>query len=255
MKRVPNQFSSPENVKPYADNGNKGEQIEEMFDNIAPAYDFMNAAMSLGQHKRWRRVALNWALKVAKNPKRVLDLATGTGDVAFALAKALPKANILGADLSAGMLAIAEKRLNAAPVNIASRMAFVKADCLDLPFLDNEFDLLTIAYGVRNFQNLRKGLSEMLRVLRPGGVACIIELARPVASVPLLGYKLYTSLIPVAGRIIAGDSDAYRYLPQSIALCPQRNDMVALLSEVGFHSARWRQLTLGTLCIYIAIKK
>lgn len=247
-------FISPESVTPYNSNLSKGEQIEEMFDHIAPAYDFMNSAMSLGQHKRWRRKAISLALKAMPHPQRVLDVATGTGDVAFALANAIPDAHITGADLSAGMLSIASKRLLSDSPDVKRRMEFVKADCLDLPFSSESFDLLTVAYGVRNFQNLRQGLTQMLRVLRPGGVACIIELARPASPIPLLGYKIYTSIIPLAGKLVAGDSDAYRYLPQSIALCPQRNDMTSLLLEVGFSSASWTQLTLGTICVYIAKK-
>lgn len=245
---------TPEKITPYHNERSKGEQIEEMFDHIAPAYDFMNSAMSLGQHKRWRRVALKMAFDAAADPREVLDVATGTGDVAFAMARSLPQARITGVDLSAGMLAIAEKRLAEADKDTRGRLSFVKGDCLALPFADGRFDLLTVAYGVRNFQNLKQGLAEMLRVLKPGGVACIIELARPRKAIPLAGYKIYTALIPVAGRLIAGDSDAYRYLPESIALCPQRDRMTALLREVGFREATWKQLTLGTLCIYIAKK-
>lgn len=245
---------TPEKLTPYHNNRSKGEQVEEMFDHIAPAYDFMNSAMSMGQHKRWRRVALKMAFDAAPCPREVLDMATGTGDVAFALARALPEASITGIDLSAGMLEIAKKRLAETETDIRGRISFLKGDCLSLPFADERFDLLTVAYGVRNFQNLKQGLAEMHRVLKPGGVACIIELARPRKAIPLAGYKIYTALIPVAGRLIAGDSDAYRYLPESIALCPQRERMTELLLQSGFREARWKQLTLGTLCIYIAKK-
>ncbi len=245
---------TPENITPYDGSRSKGEQIEEMFDHIAPAYDFMNSAMSMGQHRHWRRVALRMALAAKPEPKQVVDLATGTGDVAFALAEQLPSAEITGVDLSAGMLSVARKRLAEKPEETKSRISFQKGDCLELPFPDDSFDLLTIAYGVRNFQDLRKGLTEMRRVLRPGGVACIIELSRPTAAIPLAGYKLYTKLIPIAGKLIAGDSEAYSYLPASIAACPQRDEMVRMLLEAGFKEGYWKQLTLGALCIYIAKK-
>lgn len=223
-----------------------------MFDNIAPAYDFMNAAMSLGQHHRWRNRALRLAGEAVGNPRQILDLATGTGDVAFALKRRFPKAAVTGLDLSEGMLAIARRRREKERVD---GMEFIKGDCLKLPFADNMFDLLTIAYGVRNFQDLRRGLKEMHRVLRPGGAACIIELSRPESPLPRLGYNIYTAAIPIVGRLIAGDSDAYGYLPRSIAACPQREEMTKLLLEAGFDEARWSQLTLGTICIYIAKKK
>lgn len=246
---------TPENVTPYNSTKAKGEQIEAMFDHIAPAYDFMNAAMSLGQHRRWRDTALRMASQAVPAPKRILDLATGTGDVAFALQRVYPEARIYGLDLSEGMLSIARKRQEKEDPASSAPIEFLKGDCLDLPFADSEFDLLTIAYGVRNFQDLRRGLKEMYRVLRPGGAACIIELSRPEASLPLLGYRIYTSIIPLIGRLVAGDSDAYRYLPESIAACPRRDGMTRLLREAGFDEAEWRQLTLGTLCIYIAKKK
>lgn len=246
---------TPENVTPYDSTTAKGEQIEAMFDHIAPAYDFMNAAMSLGQHRRWRDTALRMASKAVPAPKRILDLATGTGDVAFTLRRLYPEARICGLDLSEGMLSIARKRQEKEAPTSSHPIEFLKGDCLQLPFEDSEYDLLTIAYGVRNFQDLRRGLKEMYRVLRPGGAVCIIELARPKAYIPLLGYRLYTSIIPMVGRLVAGDSDAYRYLPESIAACPQRDGMTSLLREAGFDEAEWRQLTLGTLCIYIAKKK
>lgn len=239
-------------LTPYSAQGSKGEQIEAMFDHIAPAYDFMNSAMSLGQHRRWRDTALRLAEEAAPSPGDILDVATGTGDVAFALRRRFPDARITGLDLSEGMLNVA-RNLQASN-SYFQPVEFIKGDCLRLPFDPNSFDLLTVAYGVRNFQNLPRGLAEMHRVLRPGGTACIIELSRPTNPLALAGYTLYTRLIPLAGKLIAGDSDAYRYLPQSIAACPQRDAMCALIKEAGFESAQCTQLTLGTLCIYIAKK-
>ncbi len=249
-----------EEIRPYGTGTHKGEEIEAMFDHIAPAYDFMNGAMSLGQHRRWRNRALEEArmalrLKPGKGDIRILDVATGTGDVAFSLAKKFPGSSIVGLDLSKGMLEIGRKRLKKEGAPAGSQIDFQQGDCLDLPFGDDSFDLVTVAYGVRNFENLAKGISEMRRVLRPGGVLCIIELARPENRLALTGYRIYTRLIPLAGRMIAGDSDAYSYLPQSIAACPQRRGMVRLMEQVGLKSCRWHELTLGTVCIYIGKKQ
>lgn len=260
-------METPENLKPYNSEGSKGAQIEAMFDHIAPAYDFMNAAMSLGQFRRWRRQALEMAAQSLEESKmenlpdekrrglRILDVATGTGDVAFALAERFPGARITGADLSRGMMKVGLDRLNAIPAPQRPDIEFMQADCLDLPFADGQFDLVTVAYGVRNFQDLRRGLREISRVLKPGGTLCILELSRPRKGPARWGYSLYTSLIPLAGKIIAGDSEAYRYLPQSIAACPQRDDMAALMEECGFNNAKWRQMTLGAVCAYTARKK
>ena len=244
-----------EDINPYDDSREKGSQIEDMFDAIAPAYDFMNTAMSFGLHRCWRDKALKSAF--AKLPlsqsHAFLDVATGTGDVAFRLHELRPDAKITGIDLSEGMLKIARKKLDAFPENIREKIAFGKADCLALPFHDGEFSLVTVAYGVRNFSNLLQGLKEMRRVLAGDGVICIIELSEPQNSFTKSLYKLYSRrLIPIVGKRVSGDSRAYTYLPESIAACPQRENMASLLQEAGFNDVEWKSLSFGAVTYYIA---
>lgn len=253
---------SVENILPYASGSQKGEEVEKMFDNIAPAYDFMNTAMSMGMHKMWRNRAIDDAVAMLAsngiNPEGadILDVATGTGDVVFALHHRLPQAHIYGIDLSEGMLKIARKKLAGYSRQTGRLLGFGRGDCLCMPFTDEQFDMVTVAYGVRNFEHLDKGLKEMLRVLRPGGVVCIIELSVPEKPRLKHWYDIYTTrIIPRVGKMVSGDSRAYTYLPQSIAACPQRDDMVRLLHDAGFHNCKWRQLSFGAVCIYLASKR
>ena len=243
-----------EKVNPYDDRREKGTQVEEMFDSIAPAYDFMNTAMTFGLHRRWRNIALRAAIKALPlSPAKILDVATGTGDVAFKLHSLLPEAKIIGIDLSSGMLDVARRKLASLPDSEREKIAFGKADCLDLPYHDREFDLITVAYGVRNFENLLQGLREMRRVLTPGGVLCIIELSCPEGKLTGLGYRIYSRrLIPAVGRLVSGDSRAYTYLPESIAAAPQRGAMADLLRKAGFTDITYRSLTFGAVTYYIA---
>lgn len=250
-----------ERVKPYSDNDPKGQQVEQMFDRIAPAYDLMNKAMTLGLHTRWRDRALSMALTRLRSggittPRpAVLDVATGTGDLVFSLHKRLPMAHITGIDLSEGMLNIAERKLHHLEADEQSLLTFCKGDCLHLPFEDSSFDLVTVAYGVRNFEDLPAGYREMTRVLRPGGVLCVVELSVPVATLPRGMYRLYTRhIIPTAGRMVSGDSRAYTYLPESIAAVPQREEMTQLMLDAGLTDTQWRSLTFGTVTIYLATK-
>lgn len=243
-----------EEVNPYNNAEEKGKQVEEMFDSIARRYDFMNSAMSLGQHKLWRNKALKAALKELQgNNLKLLDVATGTGDVAFRLHELLPEALITGIDLSEGMLRIARNKLEELPLKDREKIAFGKGDSLSMPFHDGDFNLVTVAYGVRNFGDLRKGLEEMRRVLKPGGVLCIIELSTPRGLLTKPAYKLYSGkIIPWLGKKVSGDSRAYSYLPESIEACPQREDMASLLYASGFSSVEWKSLSFGALTYYIA---
>lgn len=244
-----------EEINPYNQDTEKGRQVEQMFDSIARNYDLMNSAMSLGQHKRWRNKALKAAL--AEIPEReeskFLDVATGTGDVAFRLHELRPATLITGIDLSDGMLDIARKKLSELPLKSQSLIAFGKGDSLAMPFHDEEFDLITVAYGVRNFSDLKKGLTEMRRVLKRGGVLCIIELSTPTNVVTRTAYKLYAGkFIPWLGKRVSKDNRAYSYLPESISACPQRADMEALLHATGFSHTEWKSLSFGALTYYIA---
>ena len=244
-----------EDINPYVQGEDKTLQVEQMFDSIASRYDFMNSAMSLWQHKSWRNKALKAAIEAlsAKENLKILDVATGTGDVAFRLHSLWPDALITGIDLSEGMLEIAREKLSKLPMSLQSKIAFGKGDSLSMPFHDGEFDLVTVAYGVRNFSDLRKGIAEMRRVLKPGGVLCIIELSTPKGGLTRMAYKFYTGqIIPRIGKRVTGDGSAYSYLPESIAACPQREDMAALLYGEGFSQVSWKSLSFGALTYYIA---
>ncbi|MCH5241470.1 MAG: bifunctional demethylmenaquinone methyltransferase/2-methoxy-6-polyprenyl-1,4-benzoquinol methylase UbiE [Muribaculaceae bacterium] len=244
-----------EDINPYNQGEEKGKEVEQMFDSIARRYDLMNSAMSLGQHKIWRNKALKAALTSlpSMNKIKVLDVATGTGDVAFRLHTLLPEALITGIDLSEGMLKIARDKLSSLPYKEQELIAFGKGDSLSMPFHDAEFNLLTVAYGVRNFSDLRRGLIEMRRVLKRGGVLCIIELSTPKGVFTKPAYSLYSGkIIPWLGKKVTGDDRAYSYLPESIAACPQREDMAALLYASGFTQVEWKSLSFGALTYYIA---
>ncbi|MDE6040502.1 MAG: bifunctional demethylmenaquinone methyltransferase/2-methoxy-6-polyprenyl-1,4-benzoquinol methylase UbiE [Muribaculaceae bacterium] len=239
-----------EHINPYHDDSrSKGEQVQQMFDNIAPAYDFMNRAMTFGLDRAWLKALLREAAK--GEPVDVLDLATGTGDVALALRRRLPGANICGIDLSEGMLEIARRKNESANAGIT----FIQGDCLATGLPDSSADLITIAYGVRNFQDLQAGYREMARVLRPGGKLCVLELAQPANPVLKAGYRAYTStLIPLAGRLMSKDSRAYSYLPESVAAVPQRAAMTELMEQAGLAEARFKALIPGVCVLYTATK-
>ncbi len=243
-----------ERVNPYDDTRSKATQVEEMFDSIAPAYDFMNTAMTFGLHRVWRDRALKATLRsMPAPPARVLDVATGTGDVAFRLHTLLPQAAITGIDLSSGMLDVAREKLGKMPAATRRLIDFEKADCLSLPFPDGAFDLITVAYGVRNFERLLEGLREMRRTLRPGGTLCVIELSCPDGALTGWAYRIYSRhLIPAVGRAVSGDSRAYTYLPESIAAAPQREAMADVMRRAGFTDIKWKSLTFGAVTYYIA---
>lgn len=241
-----------ESVNPYtADERNKSLQVREMFDNIAPAYDFMNRAMTFGIDRRWRRKAVDM---LRRHPHaKILDVATGTGDLALLLARRTDAEMITGIDLSEGMIEVGRKKVEHA--GLTDRISLRSGDCLNLPMADDTFDAVTVAYGVRNFENLLAGYREMLRVLRPGGTLTVIELSTPVNRLIKPLYRLYTRfIIPTIGRIVSKDVRAYSYLPESIAAVPQRRAMTALIEQAGFDNPAYRTLTFGTCCIYTAHK-
>ena len=248
-------MGNAESVKPYNDEEAKGKQVGEMFDAIAPSYDFMNTMMTGGLHIRWRNKALRMAADRLPEGtlRKVLDVACGTGDVAFRLHELFPQTEITGLDLSPGMLAIAERKLAQMPAEAREKISFMEGDSLKMPFADDTFDMVTVAYGVRNFERLEDGYREMRRVLKPGGVLCVIELSEPANPLVKAGYRLYSrNVIPLIGRMVSHDTRAYSYLPESIAACPQRREMTAMMERAGFHDASYRSLTLGVITIYIA---
>ncbi|MDE6267447.1 MAG: bifunctional demethylmenaquinone methyltransferase/2-methoxy-6-polyprenyl-1,4-benzoquinol methylase UbiE [Muribaculaceae bacterium] len=242
-----------EKINPYVnDSRPKTEQVRDMFDSIAPAYDFMNRAMTFGIDKWWRSLAVKMLRKHGVN--EILDIATGTADLAIKLAVELHPDNVTGIDLSEKMVELGRHKVD--EKGLADKVTLLTGDCLSLPFTDNRFDCVTVAYGVRNFEHLDRGYAEMFRVLKPGGIVCVIELSTPTSPLVKPFYRLYTrTLIPAVGRLISKDTRAYSYLPESIAAVPQGESMLQLMREAGFTDCRCRSLTFGTCSIYTAIKK
>ena len=242
--------SRVEQVTPYHE-GSKTEQVRQMFDSIAPAYDFMNRAMTLGVDIWWRRLAVNRLRRI--RPTRILDVATGTGDFAIQLNDSLHPQHITGIDLSQGMLDEAVRKVK--EKGLETVISFEQGDCMALPMQDGTFDAVTVAFGVRNFENLQRGYQEMARVLRPGGMLCVLELSTPTNRLIRWFYDLYTlHIIPWMGSLKSGDKSAYRYLPQSIAAVPQGDDMLQLMRNAGLRKTSFKRLTLGVCTIYTAIK-
>ena len=236
-----------EEIKPYKEDGGKARQVEEMFDSIAPAYDFMNRAMTLGIDRWWRHVAVKIVGKT--RPRRILDVATGTGDFAIALYNKIKPRQVVGIDLSQGMLDVA--RVKVEKRGLTNAIALQQGDCLELPFDDKEFDAVTVAFGVRNFEHLLQGYEQMHRVLSPGGMLCVIELSTPENRIIRWFYDIYTlHIIPWFGTLKSGDRSAYRYLPLSIAAVPQGNDMLNIMREAGFKDCKVKRMTFGTCSIY-----
>ena len=239
-----------EQVTPYG-NGGKTEQVRQMFDSIAPAYDFMNRAMTMGIDIWWRRLAVKRLKRL--RPAAILDVATGTGDFAIQLHNSLHQSHITGIDLSQGMLDEARRKVKEKGLDGA--ISFEQGDCMALPMQDCTFNAVTVAFGVRNFEHLQQGYEEMTRVLKPGGMLCVLELSTPKNRVIRWFYDLYTlHIIPAIGGLKSGDKSAYRYLPQSIAAVPQGDDMLQLMRNAGLHDACCKRLTLGTCTIYTAVK-
>lgn len=238
-----------EHIKPYDHDRDKSVQVREMFDSIAPAYDWMNRAMTFGLDKLWRRRAVG--IVAADNPDSIVDLATGTGDLAIAMARKIPRARITGLDLSDGMVSIGQRKV--AEAGLSGRIRLLTGDCLAMPFQDTSADAVTVAYGVRNFEHLDRGYAEMFRILKPGGLLCVVELSTPVNPFVRPFYKLYTKIIiPALGRIVSKDRRAYSYLPESIAAVPQGDVMLSLIRDAGFTETRFRRLTFGVCTIYTA---
>lgn len=242
-----------EKINPYTgDSRHKSEQVREMFDAIAPAYDFMNRAMTFGIDRLWRRRAVRLMRDIPHAD--VLDIATGTGDLAILMAERLEGSHVTGVDLSEGMIEVGRRKVKERRLD--SRISLTTGDCLALPFPDNSFDCITCAYGVRNFENLAAGYKEMERVLRPGGLLVILELSTPPSALVKPFYDLYTRyLIPAVGRMVSKDTRAYSYLPESIAAVPQREEMCRVMQGAGLTECRYIPLTFGTCTIYTAKAK
>lgn len=289
-----------EKINPYSNEGEKHEQVEAMFDNIAPTYDTLNHTLSLGTDKGWRRKAID---KLGEyHPHTILDIATGTGDFAILAAERYRRpspahsatspvmgrdldsnasqetnhsesslregssshnggeagvrgsvVSVVACDLSEGMMAVGREKVKA--LDLDNIIRFQKEDCLHLSFEDNTFDAVTVAYGVRNFQDLEAGLSEMLRVLRPKGHLLILELATPPHFPMKQLFWLYSHVwMPLVGRLISKDKQAYKYLPATMEAFPQGEVMEKILYKVGYSKVEWKRFTFGICTMYLAEK-
>lgn len=240
-----------EKIKPYEGEGEKGKLVEEMFDNIAPTYDTLNHRLSWDIDKRWRRKAIERL--ASYKPTKMLDIATGTGDFAILAAKTLHPQQLVGADISEGMMEIGRQKVKREKLD--GIISFRKEDCLHLSIEDETFDAVTAAFGIRNFQNLDQGLKEMCRVLKKGGHLCIIELTTPVSFPMKQLFHAYShTVLPIYGRLISKDSSAYSYLTATIEAFPQGEAMMEILKKAGFAQAEFRRLTFGICTMYFATK-
>lgn len=240
-----------EKIKPYEAGGEKAAQVEAMFDNIAPTYDTLNHRLSWDIDRGWRKKAIR-QLEPFK-PQTVLDIATGTGDFAILAAQMLRPKKLIGADISEGMMAVGAQKV--AKLGLQDVISFAKEDCLDLSYPDESFDAVTAAFGIRNFADLDKGLSEMFRVLRKGGHLSIVELTTPVSFPMKQLFHIYShTVLPAYGRIISRDQSAYSYLTKTIEAFPQGERMVDILGQAGFQEATFRRLTFGICTMYFATK-
>lgn len=238
-------------VKPYGnEDKSKKEEVAEMFNNISKRYDFLNHFLSLGIDKIWRRKAVNQLKEI--QPKKILDLATGTGDFAIALLKLKPT-EIIGMDISIGMLDVGKEKMKRRKFDDIIQMRL--GDSENLPFEDGYFDALTVGFGVRNYENLEKGLTEMLRVLRKDGKAVILEFSKP-KKFPVKQYFKFHSkyIIPFFGKRISKDVKAYEYLPESVAAFPEGKDFEAILTKVGYKNVHSKLVSGGIATIYSGTK-
>lgn len=233
---------------------NKKQRVGEMFDSIAPTYDALNHILSLGIDRGWRRKVVGMASSAASasvsgDGIHILDVATGTGDLAIALARALPGARITGIDISENMLA--EGRRKVAEKGLDERITLQAGDAEALDFADARFDLVTVAFGVRNFGNIEAGLSEMRRVLKPGGRCLVLEFSEPRGWFFGTGYRFYFHrVLPLVGRIVSRDKGAYTYLPRSVDGFPPPARFAEMLREAGFDAVGVKKLTFGVAYIY-----
>ena len=239
-----------ETIKPYNE-GDKAAQVEQMFDNIAPAYDTLNHRLSWNIDRGWRRKAIRQLAPF--HPQTILDIATGTGDFAILAAELLKPQRLIGADISEGMMEIGRHKVQ--EKGMQNVISFEKEDCTRLSYPDATFDGVTAAFGIRNFADLDKGLSEMCRVLKPGGHLSIVELTTPVTFPMRQLFHIYAhTVLPVYGRLISKDQSAYSYLTKTIEAFPQGERMVEILQKAGFSEASFKRLTFGICTMYFATK-
>jgi demethylmenaquinone methyltransferase/2-methoxy-6-polyprenyl-1,4-benzoquinol methylase len=242
-----------EKILPYKDNdAPKGIQVEKMFDAIAGRYDLLNHTLSFGIDYYWRKKGIS-ALQDIR-PEKILDIAAGTGDLALLAYKLLQPEHILCIDISEKMMQIGQEKVSRA--GLSDKIEFERQDCMQLKSADQSFDAAMTAFGVRNFENLDKGLQEILRTLRPGGKLIILELSSPEYFPLKQAYRFYSrTIVPLIGRIVSGNKPAYNYLPRSIAAFPQGRRMKVILEKNGFCSVQYEKLTFGVCTLYSAYKR
>jgi demethylmenaquinone methyltransferase / 2-methoxy-6-polyprenyl-1,4-benzoquinol methylase len=238
-------------VTPYKNHSaSKKDQVAEMFNNVAPRYDFLNQLLSMGIHKGWRKKSIE--LLKSKNPKTILDIATGTADFAIEAMKLNPD-KVVGVDISEGMLKIGIEKVN--KLGLQNRIELKLGDSENLPFPDNNFDAITVGFGVRNFENLDKGINDIYRVLNPGGMLVILEFSKPQQFPVKQGYHFYFRYVtPLVGKIFSKDKSAYTYLPESVNAFPAGEEFLSVLKKAGFKNTKAIPVSFGIASIYVATK-
>lgn len=240
-----------ETVTPYNNSDSKKDQVAQMFNNIAYRYDFLNSLLSLGIHKGWRRKCVQ--LISEKKPKHLLDVATGTADFAIECMKLNP-VSVIGIDISEGMMKFGREKIEKLNLQNKISLQYGDAETCDLP--SNSIDAITVGFGVRNFQNLEKGLQNMNRILKPGGQICILEFSTPRKFPMKQFYKFHFKYItPTVGKLFSKDSSAYTYLPESIKVFPDNERFVEILEKTGYYKATFQAVSFGLAAIYLAEKK
>lgn len=225
--------------------------VAGMFDNISSSYDFLNHFLSLGIDKRWRRKAVRLLKK--DNPQSILDVATGTGDLALTIYKYLKPKKVIGVDISKGMLSVGKEKVK--KKNLADFIELKEGDATALSFENNSFDAATVSFGVRNFEDLKKGLLEIKRVLRPGGKFMILEFSKPKGFLIRTIYKMYFKyILPLVGGLVSKDKQAYTYLPDTVMDFPEGDEFVKILTDVNYKNIKCYRLSFGISTIYLAEK-
>lgn len=238
-------------ITPYAGSASKKEQVANMFNNISGTYDFLNHFLSLGIDKLWRKKAIKELLSL--QPRKILDVATGTGDFAIEAARILRPEKIIGVDISEGMLEVAKKKIQ--KHNLGAVFSVQLGDSEGLPFENDTFDAIIVAFGVRNYENLEKGLADMYRVLKPEGKIVVLEFSKPRSFPVKQSYNFYFNYItPFFGRLFSKDKHAYSYLPESVAAFPDGEAFTRLMEQVGYKHTKHRSLTFGISAIYTGVK-
>ena len=239
-------------VLPHSYSGSgKKEKVESMFDSIASRYDLLNRVLSAGIDRRWRKKVIR--ILSEHRPQYILDIATGTADLAIAAAQIKPN-RITGIDISSGMLEVGRKKIE--KKKLARMIDLINADSTNMPFAEQSFDAITVGFGIRNFEDLEKGLSEMFRVLKNGGITVILEFSKPQGFPVKQLYSLYSrKIMPAIGQLLSKQKAAYEYLPESVNAFPYGVQLLKKLEEQGFKDTKWIPLTFGIASIYLAYKR